>query len=134
VRTRAFTLIELMMVVAIIGLLAAIALPNFQKFQCRAKQSEAKAGLKMLLVAEEAYRGENDFYVKGTDADNLILAGFIINGERQRYKYSIPLGGDPKFFTASAQPKNALIVGELSNDTWTIDQSANLVNLIPGCN
>src|SRR5205085_1607590 len=59
---KGFTLIELMIVVAIIGILAAIAIPNFIKFQARAKQSEAKANLKAVYTAEKAYYQEKDTY------------------------------------------------------------------------
>lgn len=57
---KGFTLIELMIVVAIIGILAAIAIPNFIKFQARSKQSEAKANLKAVFTAEKAYYQEKD--------------------------------------------------------------------------
>jgi prepilin-type N-terminal cleavage/methylation domain-containing protein len=45
-----FTLIELMIVVAIIGILAAIAIPNFVRFQARARQSEVNTNLKSLFT------------------------------------------------------------------------------------
>lgn len=48
--SRGFTLIELMIVVAIIGILAAIAIPNFLRFQARARQSEANSNLKTLFT------------------------------------------------------------------------------------
>lgn len=53
-----FSLIELMIVVAIIGILASIAVPNFKKFQVKSRQSEAKSQLTSLYTAEKAFLGE----------------------------------------------------------------------------
>ncbi|MFQ5698655.1 MAG: type IV pilin protein [Myxococcota bacterium] len=58
-----FTLIELMIVVAIIGILAAIAIPNFMRFQLRAKTGEARVNLAAIRAAEKAYQGEFGSYV-----------------------------------------------------------------------
>lgn len=61
-KNRGFTLIELMIVVAIIGILAAIAIPNFIKFQARSKQAEARTNLKSVFTAQKSYFGEQDKY------------------------------------------------------------------------
>lgn len=63
---RGFTLIELMIVVAIIGILAAIAIPNFIKFQARSKQSEPKANLKGIFTSQKSYYQEHDDFTAGT--------------------------------------------------------------------
>jgi type IV pilus assembly protein PilA len=62
-RKGGFTLIELMIVVAIIGILAAIAIPNFLRFQLKAKSSEGKTNLAAIRTAEESYYSEFGIYV-----------------------------------------------------------------------
>ena len=61
--TKGFTLIELMIVVAIIGILAAIAIPNFLRFQLKSKSSEGKVNLAAIRTAEESYLAEYGVYV-----------------------------------------------------------------------
>src|ERR1043166_6637133 len=56
---RAFTLIELLIVVAIIAILAAIAVPNFLEAQTRAKVSRTKADLRTMATALESYAVDN---------------------------------------------------------------------------
>jgi type IV pilus assembly protein PilA len=56
---QGFTLIELMIVVAIIGILAAIAIPNFMTYQAKARQSEAKVGLGGIFTSATSYFAEN---------------------------------------------------------------------------
>ncbi|CAN5194398.1 hypothetical protein BH09SUM1_BH09SUM1_07300 [soil metagenome] len=59
---RAFTLIELLIVVAIIAILAAIAVPNFLAAQVRSKVSRTHADLRTLATALETYRVDNNSY------------------------------------------------------------------------
>ncbi len=61
-RRKGFTLIELMIVVAIIAILASIAIPQYKKFQLKAKTSEAKSNIGAIRSAEETYAAEHDVY------------------------------------------------------------------------
>ena len=79
---KGFTLVELMIVVAIIGILAAIAIPNFIKYQGRSKQAEAKQALKAYFMAERHYFSEADQYTNDMGA-----VGFAPErGNRYAYK------------------------------------------------
>lgn len=59
---KAFTLIELLIVVAIIGILAAIAVPNFLNAQMRAKLAQVESNFKALSTAFEMYRVDHNMY------------------------------------------------------------------------
>ncbi len=62
-RKYGFTLIELLIVVAIIGILAAIAVPNFLNAQTRAKVSRVQADFKAIATALEMYKMDNGLYI-----------------------------------------------------------------------
>jgi type IV pilus assembly protein PilA len=57
-----FTLVELMVVVAIIGILAAIAVPNYQKYQAKARQAEARVHMASVYTAQTSFQVENNSF------------------------------------------------------------------------
>ena len=68
---KGFTLIELMIVVAIIGILAAIAIPNFLTYQLKSRQAEAKTNLQAIKTSEVAFQAERGCYI-GAAAEGVV--------------------------------------------------------------
>jgi len=135
---QGFSLTELMIVVAIIGILAAVAIPKFMSFQARAKQSEAKANLVYIHTAEMAYFAEYNGYL-----DDFNAIGFGVTGSSQRYYYELGKshsGTLPPGCTASTLDMvsssgfKAVAIGNIDGDptcdVWTIDDQKNLVNVV----
>ena len=67
-RAGGFSLLELMVVVAIIGVLATFAVPRFNVFRARARQGEAKSNLGVIFTLQEAFKIDKEEYYDGDGA------------------------------------------------------------------
>src|SRR5882672_288213 len=73
--TTGFTLMELLIVMVIIGILTAIALPNYSEYIARGNRTDAKATLLQIAQWQERYRSENNGYAPG---DQTVLPASLI--------------------------------------------------------
>lgn len=85
---KGFTLVELMVVIVIIGILAALAIPRFLGATNKAKATEFKPVLKQIYTLQEAYKQEKDAY--GTSA--AMIAFDVPTAGNPRFTYSILVG------------------------------------------
>lgn len=103
-KNAGFTLIELMIVVVVIGVLAAIALPSYQDYVKQARRADGKAALLAVQLAEEKYRANNPNYGTLTE---LSFSDPYVSPEGY---YSITVanvdasGATPSSYTATAAP------------------------------
>lgn len=102
---KGFTLIELMIVVGIIGILVAIAAPNFSRYQSKARQSEAKIALAAIYGSEKSFYSEYAAYISSMDA-----IGYSPEGAKRFYAVgwaAVPTGTTTGY------------TGSTSNASWS---------------
>ena len=110
-RNRGFTLIELMVVLAVIAILAAIAVPSFTRQVQRSHRADAARGLSELQLRQERWRASNPKYL-GTDstAANKTLFGALPTSDY--YTFVLDSAESPTDFTVKATP-----IGSQANDS-----------------
>ena len=106
-----------MAVVAIIGILAALAIPEFTGWIASSKQTEAKTNLIALYTAQKVYFASNQKY-----ASTIEDLAFDIS-KNAKYTYSIDAKSNTFTITAEAD-----LDDDATKDVWTVDQDKNLLN------
>jgi prepilin-type N-terminal cleavage/methylation domain-containing protein len=124
---KGFTLIELMIVVVIIGILAAMAIPRFMRATTKSKQSEAKTILKQIYVMEHTYRQEKDIYwITANAASAASQNAFAQLGVQvmatARYTYTLA-STDAGATNFTATGTSGILDDDATVDTWTINEA-----------
>jgi len=136
---KAFTLIELMIVVAIIAFLASIAIPRYSQYFSKAKQAEVAIFLSALHTAEQTY-----WYEHGTYSTNLNEIGFELDNHHYSYGFFFPSAKEGvNFFTGKLggtktvngthcfAEQNKFVAAAIGNseDLWTINEKREIQTL-----
>jgi prepilin-type N-terminal cleavage/methylation domain-containing protein len=107
-----FTLVELMIVVAIIGILASVAIPNYSRFVLRAKRSEAFVCLDGIRTSEYVYNAAFDTYVQADSNPGLPLQKFA-----KPWDMSIP-GWAALHWSPTGAVRCTYLVNTYDDDSW----------------
>ena len=104
-----FTLVELLVVIIIIGILGAIALPNFLNQDVKAKQSEGKQNVVLINKAQNSFRAENNTFANSFDVLAIGSLSGVTTGTTTNYSYT--LSGTTDTATIIASPLDTALKG-----------------------
>jgi prepilin-type N-terminal cleavage/methylation domain-containing protein len=139
---KGFSLIELMVVIAIMAFLAMIAVPNFNRFLAKAKRAEAYMNLSAIYAAEKAYFAEHGKYSDilsgeggiGWKPEGNFYYTYGFAGAEGRNNFTGKLKTANSFLQASRADNNgfvAVAAGDIDNDgspdILTVDENNNIV-------
>lgn len=139
-KIKGFTLIELMIVVAIIGILSMIAIPSLVKFLSKSKRAEAYVNLGSLAMAQKAYWAENGTYTTKLSGPNSInwkpqsnhnyTYGFSGSEGINNFTGKLKTAGNFSGAKADANSFTALAIGDIDQDgkadILSVDQDNNI--------
>jgi type IV pilus assembly protein PilE len=105
-KMRGVTLVELMVVIVIIGILAAVAVPSYRRYLIRSQRSEAKISLLAVQAAEEKFYLQNNAYTNNVTGAPPAGLGLQATSETGKYDLAITtFPADGQSYTATASPR-----------------------------
>lgn len=111
-KTNAFTLMEVMIVVAIIGIIAAIAIPTYDRYVKQARRTDAMQALMGASEAMERYKAANFSY------NGAVLANI--------YNVNVPSSGGAAYYTLSLENQTATTYTIRASDTGSMEGDGDL--------